>query len=44
MTKWNVTCKCGCDEFKNEKNMYVVTSDLDNPHGELLLMADCTNC
>ena len=44
MAKWNVTCKCGCSEFKNVKNMYVVTSDMDDPHGELLLMGECVRC
>ena len=44
MTKWAVACKCGCSEFKNEKKQYMVTSDLDDPHGEVIVMAECIDC
>lgn len=44
MTKWAVACKCGCDEFKNERKQYMVTSDTDDPHGEAIVMAECVEC
>ena len=45
MQEWNVECaKCGSLHFKNERNAYVVTSDIDNPQGELIVMAECIEC
>ncbi len=44
MGKWNVACSCGCSEYENERNVYVVTSDMDDPHGELTLMGNCVQC
>ena len=45
MTKWAISCaKCECNEFKNEKNQYIMTSDIDNPHGEMIVTAECVKC
>ena len=44
MKEWNVTCVCGCAHFRNEKNVYVVTSDMDDARGELITVADCVEC
>ena len=45
MTKWTVTCaKCTCNEFTNEKIQYMVTSDINDPHGEEIVMAECVEC
>ena len=44
MAQWEVKCVCGCNEFTNEKNVYVVTGDLDDQRGELITVGDCIEC
>ena len=39
-----IACVCGCTNFENERNEYIVTSDIDDPRGGLILIADCIQC